>query len=102
MGNSVAETRRALQDVFREMDGFVALVSVLSVVHVASPNPAAVQDNEEGEFTVQEPEEQLQKEMLDGIRLALVILADAMYGHPDNARYFQVCSEAILLYENSD
>lgn len=88
MRDSISETRRALQDVFREMDGFVALVSVLSVVHTASPNPATTY--EEGAFTVKEPEEQLQKEMVDGIRLTLVILGDAMGRHSDNARYFQV------------
>jgi len=71
-------TRSGTKDVFREMDGFLALVSTLSTAHMASDSP------------IQEPEEQVQREMLGAIQLTLVILAETMHDHEENASYFKV------------
>lgn len=71
-------TRSGTKDVFREMDGFLALVSTLSTAHMAAESP------------IQEPEEQVQREMLGAIQLTFVILAETMHDHEENASYFKV------------
>lgn len=81
MSDGNTGTRSSTKDVFREMDGFLALVGTLSTAHMAgSPGP------------IQEPEEQLERDMLDAIRLTLVILAETMHDHEGNASYFKVCT----------
>ncbi|KII85493.1 hypothetical protein PLICRDRAFT_44793 [Plicaturopsis crispa FD-325 SS-3] len=64
------------KDVFRELDGFVVLVSVLSSVQVADEGP------------VMEPEDQVLADVLECTRLAFTIASEAMHDHAVNADYF--------------
>lgn len=66
------------KDVFRELDGFVVLMSVLS----------GVRDNSGG-FVV-EPEEQVSEEATQATRLVFMITSEAMQEHAENAEFFRV------------
>ncbi|KAF8882140.1 hypothetical protein BD779DRAFT_1544178 [Infundibulicybe gibba] len=65
------------KDVFRELDGFLALMGVLSMVQ-EDPDPAIV-----------EPEDQILKEVVESTRLVFVILSESLNDHPDNIEYFE-------------
>jgi hypothetical protein len=66
------------KDVFRELDGFVVLMSVLSTVQATSVGP------------VIEPEEQILAEELQNTRLVFMIVSEAMHEHLENTEYFTV------------
>ncbi len=66
------------KEVFRELDGFIMLMSVLSTLRVAQEGP------------VHEPEEQILLEVLESIRMVFMIVSDAIHDHPENAEYFKV------------
>ncbi|EPQ51421.1 beach-domain-containing protein [Gloeophyllum trabeum ATCC 11539] len=68
---------RCTKDVFREMDGFLVVMSVLSTV-------LAVQDG-----PVKEPEEQVVQNVKEASRYIFTILSEAMYEHNENATYFE-------------
>ncbi|KZT25814.1 beach-domain-containing protein [Neolentinus lepideus HHB14362 ss-1] len=65
------------KDVFREMDGFLVVMSVLSTVLVVQEGP------------VKEPEEQIVKNISEGTRLIFTILSEAIYEHSENYTYFE-------------
>ncbi|VDB88447.1 unnamed protein product [Peniophora sp. CBMAI 1063] len=65
------------KDVFRESDGFLAVISTLSTLSL--PRNAVVV----------EPEEQVSKETLEGVRLVFVITSEAMDDNDPNASYFE-------------
>lgn len=65
------------KDVFRELDGFLVLMSVLSTIQ-----------SQQG--PVVEPEEQVLSEVLESTRLVFMIVSDAMHKHSENAEYFKV------------
>lgn len=67
------------KDVFREMDGFVVLMSVLS----------SIRDGSTGGMIV-EPEEQVQQEVVQATRIVFMITSEAMFNHPENAAFFRV------------
>ncbi|KAI0029515.1 beach-domain-containing protein [Vararia minispora EC-137] len=62
--------------VFRERDGFLAVVSALS--SLAAPR----------DLVIVEPEEQVTAEILEGIRLVFVIASEAMHEDETNSSYF--------------
>ncbi|KAK0186450.1 beach-domain-containing protein [Armillaria mellea] len=64
--------------VFREMDGFVVLMNVLSTIQSCNDGP------------VREPDEQILLEVLETIRMVFMIVSDAIDDHPENAEYFRV------------
>jgi hypothetical protein len=72
------DTYDCTKDVFREMDGFLALIGFLSALRVR-------------DSVVQEPEEQVLSEVLEGLRLVFAVLSEATHDHPQNAAYFRVC-----------
>lgn len=67
------------KDVFRELDGFLLLMSVLSTLRVENDGP------------VQEPEEQILLEVLEAIRMVFMIMSDAVHDNALNTEYFKVC-----------
>lgn len=64
------------KDVFREMDGFLVLMSVLSTIHPT--------------FSKETQEEAAGSELLEATRLVFVILSEALHKHNENAVYFRV------------
>ena len=66
------------KDVFRELDGFLTIISTLSTLHAPRQGPIA------------EPEEQVRAEMLEGTHLIFSIASEAMYDHEENYEFFQV------------
>jgi hypothetical protein len=60
------------------MDGFLALIGILSTIHIPRDS------------TVQEPAEQVQRELSEGTRLSFTIIAEALRDHEENTRYFKV------------
>ncbi|KAH9896772.1 beach-domain-containing protein [Cubamyces lactineus] len=63
------------KDVFREMDGFLVLMSVLSTIHPT--------------FTKETREEAASSELLEATRLVFVILSEVLHKHNENAAYFK-------------
>ncbi len=66
------------KDVFRELDGFLLIVNVLSILHAYF----------EKERQADVPPETTQTE--DGERLAFMLLAESVSGHPSNQLFFEV------------
>ncbi|PIL27451.1 hypothetical protein GSI_10600 [Ganoderma sinense ZZ0214-1] len=64
------------KDVFREMDGFLMLMSVLSTIH-----PTFSQETSQGESTG--------TELLEVTRLTFLILSESLHKHKENVEYFQ-------------
>lgn len=64
------------KDVFREMDGFLVLMSVLSTIHPT--------------LSKETREEVASSELLEATRLVFVILSEALHKHNENAEYFKV------------
>ncbi|GLB40924.1 putative WD40 repeats [Lyophyllum shimeji] len=65
------------KDVFRELDGFLILMSLLSNIQDRSNS------------LVVEPEEQVLSEVLESTRLIFTNLSEAMNDHTENAEYFR-------------
>ncbi|OSD07923.1 beach-domain-containing protein [Trametes coccinea BRFM310] len=63
------------KDVFREMDGFLVLMSVLSTIHPT--------------LSKETREEVASSELLEATRLVFVILSEALHKHNENAEYFK-------------
>jgi hypothetical protein len=61
------------KEVFREMDGFLVLIGVLSTLH-ATPTES----------------DKRTQDVLEGTRLSALIVSDATRSHKENAVYFQV------------
>jgi hypothetical protein len=68
------------KDVFRELDGFLVLISALSSMQIGCNGP------------VIEPTDQVLAEVLESARLVFMITSDAMYEHAANSEYFEVSS----------
>lgn len=66
------------KDVFRELDGFLVLMSVLSTIQNRSDS------------LVVEPEEQVLAEVIQSTRLVFMIASEAMHEYPENDEYFRV------------
>ncbi len=66
------------KEIFRELDRFIMLMSVLSTLRVA-------QDR-----CIHEPEAQILLEVLESIRPVFMIVSDVIHGHPESAEYFKV------------
>jgi hypothetical protein len=83
------------KDIFRQLDGFLVLMSVLSNVRDYSHDRVA------------EPEEEVLsgvKEITSGV---FMCMSEAMNEHPENAEYFQVrewnmCSFSNLTHASTD
>jgi hypothetical protein len=67
---------KELKDVFRELDGFLVLTSVLSSAYAGQ------------ETTVAPPEEVAAT--IECARLVFMIFSDALYDHSENSEYFDV------------
>jgi hypothetical protein len=67
------------KDVFRELDGFLVLMSALAAM--GTPN---------AQGPIVEPPEQVLADTLECARLAFMVLSEAMYQHSENADYFNV------------
>jgi hypothetical protein len=65
----------ATKDVFRELDGFLVMMSVLSMLHA-------------GEGVAGNELELVER--MEVVRLALAITSEAMANHPHNRDYFEV------------
>ena len=77
------------KDIFRELDGYLSLMSVLAslsvgmdhIEEVASPaTPVLV-----------EPPVQLQEDMQECVKLVFLVLSESMEGSVENEVYFRVC-----------
>ena len=64
------------KDVFREMDGFLVLMSVLSTIHPT--------------FSQETRADTAGAELLESTRLVFMILSEALHKHNENAQYFKV------------
>jgi hypothetical protein len=69
------------KDVFREMDGFISVMNVLSSIQ---PEADAEEDKAGG------IPDGLLPEILESARLAFMLISEAMAHHPENAHYFSV------------
>jgi hypothetical protein len=78
------------KDVFRELDGFLTLMSLLS----------SVQDRPH--TVVVEPEEQVLLQVLETVRLIFVNLAEATNDHLENSEYFRVRSYNCPRFRGSE
>ena len=74
------------KDIFREMDGFLYLMSVLSTI----------QDRPTG-VAVVEPETQVLQETIERTRWVFLIFSEAMNNHHANTEYFRVRKWIFLL-----
>ena len=66
------------KDVFREMDGFLVLMSVLSTIQPGHS------------WSVAEAGDQIVHEVLEAVRLVFAIISEAMDNHKANASFFEV------------
>jgi len=91
------------KEIFREMDGFLSLMSVLASLGVEGPG--APQDDEgfvitqEADSSVPllvEPALQLREDLLECLRLVFIVLGEAMEGFDENELYFRVCVVTFL------
>lgn len=71
------------KDVFREMDGFLVLMSVLSTIQPSHSWAVAV----DGDMIVHE--------VLEAVRLLFAIISEAMDDHKENATFFEVRVEGL-------
>ena len=72
------------KDVFREMDGFLMLMSVLSTIH-----PTFSQETTRGESAG--------TELLEVTRLTFLILSEALHKHNENVDYFKVSARGAFI-----
>ena len=68
------------KEMFRVMDGFLVLMSVLSTIQPAHSWPVA------------EPGDQIVTDVLEATRLVFAILSESLHRHAENVRFFEVCS----------
>lgn len=72
------------KDVFREMDGFLMLMSILSTMDLSSGST-----------------EQINSELVGGICLVFQTLSEAIHKSAENSRYFSVCRSNSSRYQLS-
>ena len=68
------------KEMFRVMDGFLVLMSVLSTIQPAHSWPVA------------EPGDQIVTDVLEATRLVFAILSESLHRHAENVRFFEVRS----------
>lgn len=68
------------KDVFREMDGFLVIINILSTLRMYRE-----------ESLTTEREEQVLSETIEIARLVFVIVSEAMSDDEINSQYFEVC-----------
>lgn len=73
------------KDAFRQLDGFLVLMSVLSNVR------------DYGNDFVVEPEEEVLSGVMEITRLVFMCMSEAINQHPENGAYFQVCELKFLI-----
>lgn len=74
------------KDIFCQMDGFVAVISVITTVSskpskLLSPTPS---DDA--------------KDIIEAARLCFRVISEAMHGHAENTNYFKVCSLKLYVF----
>ena len=74
------------KDVFRELDGFLVLMSVLSTVQTTSIG------------LVVEPIEQIQTDVLQNARLVFLVVSEAMDNNAENTLYFNVSLSSMKFW----
>ncbi|KAM6494725.1 hypothetical protein JOM56_009348 [Amanita muscaria] len=83
------------KDVFRELDGFLVLMSVLSTVQDQPTSGSSTRSTKPPPIIVlnEEPTdpEQVLVDVVESTRLAFMLLSEAMYKHPQNAEWFRTC-----------
>ncbi len=67
------------KDVFRDMDGFLVLMSILSTIQPAHS------------WSIASPGDPIVHEVLEAVRLVFTILSEAMDDHHSNSVFFEVC-----------
>ena len=75
----------ATKSVFREMDGFLVLMSVLSTIQDRSPQPAAA--------TTPRIQVEGAEESIDCAHLVFTVLCEALKDDPENEEFFRVSSD---------
>ena len=68
------------KDVFREMDGFVVLMSVLSTIQPTHS------------WAISDAGDPIVVDVLEATRLVFAILSEALHHHEENDTFFEVCS----------
>ena len=81
------------KDVFREMDGFLVLTSVLSTLQDKSPTVA--------EATTPTVKVEGQED-IHCARLAFTVLSEALKGNPENEEFFRVCIACLSTRTRTD
>ena len=71
------------KDVFRDADGFLVLMSVLSTIQPAHS------------WSIASPGDPIVHEVLDAVRLVFTILSEAMDEHQANSEFFEVCAHSL-------
>ncbi|KAJ3720550.1 hypothetical protein C8R42DRAFT_671005 [Lentinula raphanica] len=92
------------KDVFRELDGFLVLLNVLSTVQHSnlssnpdtSPSPPTRPSTGTTTLsiptiTIIEPPSESQKKVITCIRLVFILASTALSSHPQNTEYFKLC-----------
>lgn len=72
------------KDVFRELDGYLLLVSGLSILHTQLESPSV-------------QSEQVLRQVEEALRLVFTLLAESLRGHEQNRRVFEVQSNSFSL-----
>jgi hypothetical protein len=102
------------KEIFREMDGFLSLMSVLA--SLAVEESGALHDDEgviiaqEADSSVPslvEPAVQMQEDRTECLKLVFIVLGEAMEGSDENELYFRVriimlCIISMLMFYFSD
>jgi hypothetical protein len=73
------------KDAFRQLDGFLVLMSVLSNVH-----------DYRNDFVV-EPEKEMLQGVIEIMSLVFMCMSEAINQHSENGEYFQVCELKLLI-----
>jgi hypothetical protein len=73
------------KDVFREMDGFLVLMSVLSTIQPGHS------------WSMAEAGDEIVHEVLEAVRLVFAIVSEAMDSHKANAAFFEVYRPSTLI-----
>lgn len=87
----IMEQDACTKDIFREMDGFLSLMSVLASLSVVPeenvPPPEAMPMSP----VIIEPTGQIEQDRRDCIKQVFTVLGHAMAGSAENEVYFRVC-----------
>lgn len=76
------------KDIFRELDGYLSLMSVLASLSVGVDNIEEVASP--ATPVLVEPPVQLQEDMQECVKLVFLVLSESMEGSVENEAYFRV------------